>query len=216
MRWSGYLRDEELLDIDPSAVDPTAAPPAGGSTPAGAGAPRVALVCTHGRLDVCCAVRGRPVADVLARAGWQVWETTHVGGCRFAANVLALPEGELFGGLDPGNAPAVLDGLLEGRVALAHHRGRFGDARESQAARHHAMVLLDDDRVGAVRTGRVRVLGDDLTEVDVQHGADAYRVRLLATRRDPAPLTCGGPAPTSAVVHQLVGMSGPLGAAPAG
>ena len=198
--WSAYLRDEELLDVDP------ALPP----TPAGTGASRVALVCTHGRLDVCCAVRGRPVAAALVRAGWQVWETTHVGGCRFAANVLALPDGELFGGLDPTSAPTVLGRLLQGRLALAHHRGRFGDARESQAARHHTMLALQDDRVGAVRTGRVQPLGPGLTEVDVEHGGDAYRVRLAARATEPGTLTCGGPAPTSALVHELVSMTGPL------
>ncbi len=52
------------------------------------------LVCVHGRRDVCCAVRGRPVARVLA-ARWprQTWECSHLGGDRFAANVLVVPDG---------------------------------------------------------------------------------------------------------------------------
>ena len=43
------------------------------------------LVCTHGRRDACCAQFGRPTAMALARRyGTAVWETTHVGGDRFA------------------------------------------------------------------------------------------------------------------------------------
>ena len=43
------------------------------------------LVCTHGRHDRCCALRGRPVAQALSRRHPQrTWESSHVGGDRFA------------------------------------------------------------------------------------------------------------------------------------
>ena len=47
------------------------------------------LVCTHGKRNVCCARLGGPLAQALAaRHPGQVWETTHVGGHRFAANLV--------------------------------------------------------------------------------------------------------------------------------
>ena len=52
------------------------------------------LVCTHGTKDVCCATEGRPVAAALARRHpGRVWETTHLGGDRWAANLLTVPAG---------------------------------------------------------------------------------------------------------------------------
>jgi len=54
----------------------------------------VFLVCTHARRSACCGRFGAPVARALAaRHPGQVWETTHVGGHRFAANRSVLRSG---------------------------------------------------------------------------------------------------------------------------
>src|SRR4051795_13422727 len=51
----------------------------------------VYLVCTQGRHDQCCAIDGRPVAAALALTRpAETWECTHVGGDRFAANLVVL------------------------------------------------------------------------------------------------------------------------------
>ena len=59
---------------------------------------RLWLVCTNGRRDRCCTEIGRPVAAALARH-WpeETWETTHLGGHRFAGTLLALPSGHTLG-----------------------------------------------------------------------------------------------------------------------
>ncbi|MEX2324135.1 MAG: sucrase ferredoxin [Nitriliruptoraceae bacterium] len=63
------------------------------------------LVCAHASRDQCCAVIGRPVAAALFSAlGEMVFEASHVGGHRFAGNVVCLPRGVVLGGLDPSNA----------------------------------------------------------------------------------------------------------------
>jgi sucrase/ferredoxin-like protein len=79
------------------------------------------LVCTNGRRDVCCALRGRPVAAQLAAAhGDRVWECTHIGGHRFAPTAVLLPTGYSYGRLttDAGTR------LLAGGPDLADCRGR--------------------------------------------------------------------------------------------
>src|SRR4029077_12254138 len=56
------------------------------------------LVCTHGRHDACCAERGRPRAAAMSALRRDaVWECSHLGGDRFAGNVLVLPEGLGYG-----------------------------------------------------------------------------------------------------------------------
>jgi hypothetical protein len=95
----------------------------------------VYLVCTNGRRDACCASLGRPVAAALAAARpGQVWECSHVGGHRFAANVVCLPDGVWYGRLTPADALLVANGYERGRLHLAHLRGRSSFPVAAQAA----------------------------------------------------------------------------------
>lgn len=83
------------------------------------------LVCTNGRRDLCCAKFGLPVYAALhERAGEAAWECTHVGGHRFAANLLCLPHGLLYGRVTPAAAAEVWEGYLNGQVYLDGYRGR--------------------------------------------------------------------------------------------
>ncbi len=102
----------------------------------------VFLVCTHGKRNVCCARLGVPLAQALAtRHPGQVWETTHVGGHRFAANLVILPHGLYYGpvGAGPagvGPAAAAIDAYQRGAVVVERYRGRAGQARADQEAEY--------------------------------------------------------------------------------
>ncbi|WP_326884634.1 sucrase ferredoxin [Actinocrinis sp.] len=129
------------------------------------------LVCTHGRREVCCAAYGRPVARALAeRFGDAVWETTHVGGDRFAASLVALPSGAYFGRLDPASALRVAEAALEGRIEPDRFRGTAGLSPSAQAAecflrralgqtRADAVIHLGADRRDGVRLERFSAAG---------------------------------------------------------
>ena len=94
------------------------------------------LVCTHGKHDRCCARYGRPLYEALEEAAeddW-VWQTSHVGGDRFAGNVVFLPDGLYFGRVAPADAWSVLDEYLAGRIDLDHYRGRSAYTFAEQAA----------------------------------------------------------------------------------
>jgi hypothetical protein len=93
------------------------------------------LVCTNGARDPCCAIRGPAVAQALEHAlPGQVYECSHLGGHRFAANLLVLPDGLCFGRLDVRAAVAVASELEAGLLPLDHLRGRTALAPEQQAA----------------------------------------------------------------------------------
>ncbi len=94
------------------------------------------LVCTHGKHDRCCARKGRPLYEALteqAEEGW-VWQSSHIGGDRFAGNVVFLPQGLYFGRVGPGEAWPVLDEYLAGRIHLDLYRGRSAYTFSEQAA----------------------------------------------------------------------------------
>lgn len=102
------------------------------------------LVCTNGRHDPCCAIEGRPVAAALAAEYPQrTWETTHLGGDRFAANLLVLPEGALYGGVSRGTAVDVLAAHLRGQPRWDALRGVAGFSPHEQVAVVQAARALD-------------------------------------------------------------------------
>ena len=159
-------------------------------------------VCTHGRHDACCAELGRPVALGLAAGEHAdaVWETSHVGGDRFAGNLVVLPRGLYYGGLSVDTARAVADATLAGQVVLEHFRGRSDLPMAAQAAevalrRHLALTGLDDVRPrgtrrdGDVVTARFDASGHGVLDVRVRRvlSEASYRLTCDALRDDRVP-----------------------------
>ncbi len=123
LRWGTYATPDELIGLpfDESPGTPDEAP--------------LYLVCAHSKHDTCCALRGRPVAAALAalRPG-RVWECSHLGGDRFAANVLVLPSGLLYGRVLPFAAEEFIAAAEADEVVGALLRGRIGLPAPAQAA----------------------------------------------------------------------------------
>jgi hypothetical protein len=114
------------------------------------------LVCAHGRRDRCCSRRGLPVYDVLSAALQSspeplVWQSSHVGGHRFAANLLCLPHGLMYGRVSAENALAILEADRSGRVYLPNLRGRVSYPAVAQAADHYLRHRLGEDHLDAYR-----------------------------------------------------------------
>ena len=161
--------------------------------PPGFGAPTASalLVCTHGRREVCCAAYGRPVARALAeRFGDAVWETTHVGGDRFAASLVALPSGAYFGRLDPGDALSVAEAALAGLIEPERFRGTAGMSPSAQAAecflrralgqtRADAVIHLGTDRGGDLLLERFSAAGMGTLTVALRE-RETHRPRLTS------------------------------------
>ena len=129
------------------------------------------LVCTHGKRDRCCARYGQPLCEALhatTSRGW-IWQASHVGGDRFAGNVVCLPEGIYFGRVARDDVDALVDGYRQGRIDLARYRGRSCYAFPVQAAEAH------------VRAERELRGFYDLRLLELRRdGADAWTVRLAA------------------------------------
>lgn len=153
------------------------------------------LVCTHGRHDVCCAEQGRPIAAALSASHpGQTWECSHIGGDRFAGNILVLPDGLYYGRADRESGPRIAKTHLEGRLDLDHLRGRAGFAFATQAAEWHLRRRLDltgTDDLRLVRQRRVRDVTEAVFAVeDAQHSGDHWRVRVRTGHGEPHQLTC--------------------------
>ncbi len=147
----------------------------------------VYLVCTNGQRDLCCARFGLPVYNELkATVGDRVWQVTHLGGHRFAPNVLTLGDGCLYGRVTPEALPALLADTEAGRVAFPFLRGRSRYSKLVQAAEaalgRQGLRLLHvdaDDDGGTVQ------FADADTRVSVTLGRAEQAVRVQKSCGDP-------------------------------
>lgn len=188
---SGTFTDEAALpevDVDAACRD------ADGTEP-------VFLVCTNGKHDPCCAEYGRPVYRELVeqRPDAAVFECSHIGGDRFAANVVCLPEGVYYGRVPIEGVGTLVDRYRKGRLDLDLYRGRscYGvvEQRAEIAVRQvEALDGFDDVAVVAEAasageadewTVRVRVLDRDERIVRLRVGRGAER--LLSCGHSPGP-----------------------------
>ena len=203
LRWGRFVDDSELLGIDPRALLRDGPTPGSTEPPLEDDHAPLFAVCAHGTHDVCCALRGRPVAAALAavRPG-RVWECSHVGGDRFAANVLVLPTGVLYGRVVESTAPALADAADRGTVLEHQVRGRVGFAPAVQAAMVHAHRERPGLAVSAVRpAGPVRwSAGLTVVRLDI-----AGELADIAVRIGQSPtqwLTCQAAKPSRATVYE--------------
>ncbi|OBA96200.1 sucrase ferredoxin [Mycobacteriaceae bacterium 1482268.1] len=129
----------------------------------------VVAVCAHGKHDQCCAVRGRSACTAIAAQYPEyTWECSHLGGDRFAATMLVLPEGLCYGRVDSADSAELVRLYLEGRLDNRFLRGRTSLPHAVQAAQHFARDAFGDDRI------------DALHPVSVDHGDGEIRVVLDA------------------------------------
>jgi hypothetical protein len=179
----------ELLGLDFAALG---AGDHGGFGEAHQGGP-LALVCTNGRRDRCCALLGRPLAAELTAAGHtEVWEVTHLGGHRFAPTMLVLPFGYAYGRLTETSAKEVLAATAAGQVLPAFSRGRSCWERPGQAAEHAVRELIGE-RAAEALTVRQEALGEGVWRVAVDHlDGRAWSVEVVQGRSEPPrPESCG-------------------------
>jgi len=152
----------------------------------------IALVCTNGRRDRCCALLGRPLVAELASAGHsEVWEVTHLGGHRFSPTMLVLPYGYAYGRLTATGAKEVLAATAAGHTVPEFSRGRSCWDRPGQAAEQAVRELTGESAADAL-TLRQRADGDGWS-VEVRHeDGRCWRVSVSAGVSEPArPESCG-------------------------
>lgn len=198
-------RPEDVLDLDLGHLG------LGRSVGLDAHPEPIFLVCTHGRHDPCCAELGRPLAAALTAARPdQTWECSHIGGDRFAGNLMVLPDGLCYGRVDPSSGPRIAAEHLAGRLDLDHLRGRAGYGFATQAAEWHLRKRLDLFGVAQVELESQAIRGGITTVVFTLDTRQRWRVTVGATHAEPQQLTCRSDRLRRALQFQLVAVE-PIG-----
>ena len=143
------------------------------------------LVCTNSRRDACCARLGRPVARALAEARpGRVWECSHLGGHRFAANLVCFPNGLWFGRLTPEEALAVAAEYEAGRIRLPFLRGNSSLSPAAQAADY--FVRREEGLLGVsdLVLERIEAEGSEVAAT-LRNGGSRFHVRVSGSEGEP-------------------------------
>jgi hypothetical protein len=150
------------------------------------------LVCTHGKHDPCCARYGRPLYEALRdelEPEW-AWQSSHIGGDRFAGNLVCLPEGLYYGRVDRQAAGSVLDEHFRRRVLLDHYRGRSIYTFPVQAAERWFREQAGLNGIDDLALGKV-TRHEDSIDVAFTFGGETHEVRVEQQTGDLTRLTCG-------------------------
>ncbi|WP_052731865.1 sucrase ferredoxin [Devosia geojensis] len=150
----------------------------------------VILCCTDSRRDACCARYGFATFKALMAAAdpekFNVLQATHVGGCRFAASLVVLPQRQRYGRVAPEQAAEFLATIARGDIYLAAYRGRTGLPQPAQVAEHAAMQWAQDHGLDqtAVRLGETAwpqsEAGGDVLTVSATAGDTPLELHLVA------------------------------------
>ena len=175
---------EQLLELDLDAFG------AGRRTGLALHDDPLVLVCTNGRRDTCCAELGRPLATGLAAAHPDlVWETTHVGGHRFAGAMLVLPAGLSYGRVDVAAGLRIAELSRAGRLDPSHLRGRSAYPPAVQAAEVELLTRLGEDRADALALVSHDADGP-VTTVVFREGASTHTLEVEAVAGAPLRHSC--------------------------
>jgi hypothetical protein len=184
-------RYEDLLDVD---VDDLTSEPA---------AP-MCLVCVHGRRDRCCGLLGSAVFRAIQTSGVDTWQTSHLGGHRFAACALWLPQGLMYGRLRAEHAEPFVAASRAGQVgSLDLFRGRCALDRPTQAAEIMLRGRSGEQGADAIAWVGTAVESERTWSARFRtpSGEEVVRVQLEDTG-DARPASCGGePEPVTRFVE---------------
>jgi hypothetical protein len=142
------------------------------------------LVCTHGRRDKCCAKFGVPLYNSLRElAGDAVWQSSHVGGDRFAGNLVCFPHGLFYAHADAEAGRRIVEAYRARRLLTEEFRGRacyshFIQAAEIFVRERTGLRGIEDLRFvaaepAAVETWRIRF---------AEHASERIHDALIARR----------------------------------
>lgn len=107
------------------------------------------FVCTHGARDKCCSKYGIPTWQMLdSLSHGRAWQTTHLGGHRYATNVLVLPTGHSYGRVMVDETEEFFKTVEEGSISIKHLRGNSALPKEAQVC--ECAMVADNGKFVAV------------------------------------------------------------------
>jgi hypothetical protein len=140
------------------------------------------LVCTNGKRDACCLKWGLPLFNTLEKQfGEAVWQTSHVGGHRFAPNMICLPHGFYYGRVPLDQATRIADRYLSGLITLEYFRGSAAYPPPAQAAEYFLRREYKEDRIGVFHLENFSQISENGWEIGFSYPPDQVEYHIEIT-----------------------------------
>jgi len=146
------------------------------------------LICTNGEHDKCCGKFGMPVYLEAAEGayGQHTWQTTHIGGHRFASTFVCLPHGLYYGRVREGKtAEEIFGEYKNGGIELGSYRGRSCYSAPAQAAEYFLRKETGIREITAFYLQGMKVENEEI-QVDFQSAHDEKIFNVKLRRLDTA------------------------------
>ncbi|MBP6469168.1 MAG: hypothetical protein KBE23_05650 [Chloroflexi bacterium] len=155
------------------------------------------LVCTNGKRDRCCALFGAALyRELAAQVGTAVWQTTHLGGHRFAPTLLTFPDGVSYGRVAPTDVPNLLAAQNQGELLLGHLRGRLIYDAPTQAADYFLRQQIGQPQLTAFQHLQTEPTAEGQWQILFRAAnGQTHTIHLQTTDPQPIWASCGGPQP---------------------
>jgi hypothetical protein len=168
------------------------------------------LACTNTKRDKCCAKFGIPAFQALQESqGEAAWQCSHIGGHRYAPNILFLPHSVNYGFLSPEEIGPAAVTYRDGRLYdLDHYRGRTYYAPHVQAADYFLRQELSLYDLAAVRLRSAELVAKDTWRVrfDIPATGEGHQLELISRVTEEPRLTSCSPSILEPVPrYQLLG-----------
>ncbi|MEQ8672446.1 MAG: sucrase ferredoxin [Aggregatilineales bacterium] len=167
------------------------------------------IICTNGSHDPCCARHGLPVYKAMSMTLGKpdVWQTSHIGGHRFAGTGIFFPHGIFYGGMNAENSPELLNDYQQGRLDLDYYRGRVCYSKVQQAGEYFLRRETGVLDLPAFRLLETDAFGDDLWRLQFE-AFDDGAVHTLDIQQSTStwanPMSCSSDEAESVPVYELV------------
>jgi hypothetical protein len=131
-------------------------------------------ICTDGVKDACCAKFGIPVAQAFAEECKDdqyslSFETSHIGGCRFAATAVCFPSGNSYGRIFPETAGEIKKSEEKALIVSQFFRGNVFVSEIHCWIMRHCM-----DKFGYVPTEK---------QTEVEEGENCIHITVTPNQR---------------------------------
>lgn len=165
------------------------------------------LVCTNGKKDKCCSKFGLPVYNSLEKLDENVWQCSHIGGDRFAPNIIVMPYGHFYGHLPVEETDDFYSTTQKKDIYFSCFRGRSRYGFRVQAAFNFLRKKLNDFGNFNFKLIGNTLLSGGTEEVSILHRPTGLRYRIKVNSQKSEEkyfLTCKATKPSSLNILSLL------------
>lgn len=145
------------------------------------------FVCIHASRDICCGITGAPIYKSLKEkfndhntSSTRVWRMSHLGGHKYAPNVLDMPRGRLWARFNSSNIDDIFDSNVDLKEVFNYYRGSIGLNSPYEQV-FESYVLSDSQNMDYKIISDIEMLNSELAKITMERIEDLDNKKTIFT-----------------------------------